>query len=290
MTRDQHHGLRDRISDLHEENIAVLGDRDVVIASFGGAGQSLVGNILLELGLNYVDAYTERLSPDGTGRPVEEHAEWRRRLAASHTKDSAHASGRRPWPRFVKTHLPPGHFGDRPLLGSWILVRDPRDALYSRYRFRVDYAQDPADTAAGTFENWLHRPGPAGLKPVDDWNHFYDTWLDATAVHRRHTTTRFEDIKAAPSTTICRALREFGVMARPQQVAAAVERSSFTAMRAHEERNSGSESAPGRQQHIMRRGKPGEWREWMTPRLMTCFSAPRTRSVAARFGYRPAEA
>jgi hypothetical protein len=289
MTSENLHGLRDRISPLHEANISVLGDRDVPVASFGGAGQSLLGNVLLELGLNYADAYTERLLPDGTSQPAEEHNEWRQRLAASHTKDSEQApcSGRRRWPRFVKTHLPPEYFTNRPLLGAWVLIRDPRDALYSRYRFRVEYAQDPADIAAGSFENWLRLPGPAGLNPIDDWNHFYDSWLVNPSGKPSHAVSRFEDLKAEPSQTLRPALQEFGITPNPRDILAAFERSSFSAMRTHEERNSGSETSLGPKQRIMRKGKPGEWREWITPELMELF-AP-TQTVAGRYGYRIAD-
>ncbi|MFH8293303.1 sulfotransferase domain-containing protein [Streptomyces sp. NPDC018059] len=286
MTPENLHGLRDRISPLHEANISVLGDRDVPIASFGGAGQSLLGNVLLELGLNYADAYTERLLPDGTSRPAEEHTQWRQRLAASHTKDSVHAlpPSRCRWPRFVKTHLTPNYFTSRPLLGAWVLIRDPRDALYSRYRFRVEYAQDPADIAAGSFENWLRLPGPAGLNPIEDWNHFYDSWLVASFGKQPHAVSRFEDLKTEPSETLRRALQKFGITPEPIDVLAASERSSFSAMRAHEEHNSGPETSHRPTQRIMRKGKPGEWREWITPELMDLF-AP-TRTVAGRYGYR----
>lgn len=286
MTHEDLHGLRDRISPLHESNIDVLGQSDALIASFGGSGQSLIGNILLELGLNYSDAYTEQLLPDGTSRPAEEHSQWRQRLAASHTKDSAHSpsDSRRRWPRFVKTHLTPEYFTSRPLLGAWVLVRDPRDALYSRYRFRVDYAQDPADLAAESFVDWLRLPGPAGLSPIDDWNHLYGSWLDEARGKQSPTATRFEDLKADPASTLCLALRNFGIAAKPHEVLAAVERSSFSSMRAHEERNSGPASGPAPKQRIMRKGKPGEWREWITPELTDLFSP--THKVASRYGYR----
>lgn len=284
MTHENLHGLRDRISPLHEANISVLGENDVLIASFGGSGQALIGNILLELGLNYADAYTEQLLPDGTSRPAGEHNDWRQRLAASHTKDSPHTPPeRRRRPRFVKTHLTAEYFTHRPLLGAWVLVRDPRDALYSRYRFRVDYAQDPADTAAGTFEDWLRLPGPAGLNPIDDWNYFYGSWLDECSGKHPHAVTRFEDLKADPSTTLRPALKDFGVTAESHHVLTAVERSSFSTMRAHEERNSGPETGQEPKQRIMRKGKPGEWREWMTPELRKHFS--RAQAVASRYGY-----
>lgn len=285
MTHEELHGLRDRITPLHEANIDVLGPSDVPIASFGGSGQSLIGNILLELGLNYSDAYTEQLLPDGTSRPAENHGKWRERLAASHTKDSAPppSDGRR-WPRFVKTHLTPDYFAGRPVLGAWILIRDPRDALYSRYRFRVDYVQDPADMAAETFVDWLRLPGPAGLNPIDDWNHLYGSWLAKAPGQQSPTVTRFEDLKADPATTLCLALRDFGIAANPHEVLAAVERSSFSSMRAHEERNSGPTGGAGPKQRIMRKGKPGEWREWITPELTDLFSP--THKVASQYGYR----
>ncbi|MEV5301030.1 sulfotransferase domain-containing protein [Amycolatopsis methanolica] len=149
------HGLQDRYSALYQDNIARLGPRDVLVASIGSSGQSYLGGILVELGLNYADAYTEALREDGASEPVAAYDDYRERLA---TPDAP----RRPWPRFVKTHLTPRFFTGRPLLGVWILVRDPRDALYSWYRFRTEFVRDQLDRLATSFEDWLCRPVSTG--------------------------------------------------------------------------------------------------------------------------------
>ncbi|MDQ1013647.1 sulfotransferase domain-containing protein [Streptomyces afghaniensis] len=264
------HGLQNRFTALHRRNISRLDKHDVVVASFGGAGQSLLGNTLGELGLNYVDAYSK--SCYQTARPVPRTPTrtsapgCRHRTAGCSEPGCRHrtagcsdAAQRRitPWHRFVKTHLPPRYFSSGPLLGAWVLVRDPRDALYSRYRFRIGYAKDPWDMAAGTFGSWLARPGPVGLTPVDDWSHFYGQWWEATQQFPSAAVTRYEDLKADPLGTLPAVLRKFGVDISQKRLAEAVDNSSFTAMSAHEARTAGSKAQAESGERVMRRGKTG---------------------------------
>ena len=54
-------------TDLHAENVGRLRPEDVVIASYPGSGAALIGNVLLSLGLAYVDPYTEVVGDHGGG-------------------------------------------------------------------------------------------------------------------------------------------------------------------------------------------------------------------------------
>ncbi|GAB2997382.1 sulfotransferase domain-containing protein [Amycolatopsis acidiphila] len=264
------HGLQDRYNALYQDNIERLGRQDVVVASIGSSGQSFLGNILLELGLNYADPYTEALAGAGTSAPVAAYADYRDRLPA-------HTPPARRWPRFVKSHLPPRFYRARPLLGAWILVRDPRDALYSWYRFRTEFVRDPLDRLADGFEDWLRRPGPTGVDRIDDWVDFYGTWLDDPAVP--HAVTSFERLKKEPVGALREGLHAFGLTAGEEQIEQAVRDSSFDAMRRHERDRGGTGAG------ILRRGTPGEWREWMTPATLAHFHRDNIASLAARFGY-----
>ncbi|MTD54265.1 sulfotransferase domain-containing protein [Amycolatopsis pithecellobii] len=264
------HGLQDRYSALYQDNIARLGPHDVVVASIGSSGQSFLGNILLELGLNYADPYTEALSEDGTSAGVPAYADYRDRLPA-------HEPAELTWPRFVKTHLTPEFFDHRPLLGSWILVRDPRDALYSWYRFRTEFVRDPLDQLATSFDDWLCRPGPRGLDRIDDWADFYDRWSRWSP--RRCAISTFEDLKQNLVPTLTEGLRTFGIAADDARLESAIRRSSFDAMRGHERRYGGAGAG------ILRRGRPHEWKDWMTPSTMKHFTRDTIAPVAARFGY-----
>ncbi|HVV08912.1 sulfotransferase domain-containing protein [Amycolatopsis sp.] len=270
--------MYDRHSELFRHNMELLGQQDIVIASTGGAGQSYLGNLLQELGLNQVDPYTESLDPRGHAVPV--HSSWRRRLAATQRRDDG-GRPRRMWPRFVKSEESPEVTLRRRVRGICLLVRDPRDALYSRYRFRRDFAQDPWALGKGSFGAWLESAYPGGDLPVREWIRFYRGWLDAGARYDRVLVARFEELKTSPG-----ALRAFlrfaGVQVPEPELRRAWERSRFEVMRAHEDTESGGREGA----RILRSGTVGEWREWLTPKLWKSFSGADLAAVARELGYR----
>ncbi|WP_030019682.1 sulfotransferase domain-containing protein [Streptomyces monomycini] len=284
------HGIQDRYNALYQDNMEKLGDRDIAVASIGGSGQSLLGNILLELGLNYADPYIDALNADGTSRPVPAYAEYRSRLAATDRSNWHEDARARPrWPRFVKTHLTPDFLANRPLLGAWILIRDPRDSLYSWHKFRTNFAKDPLDLLPRTFEQWLEQAGPAGVSRLEDWSSFYDAWDKARGAFQRSTVTTFEDLKTNPVPALQKSLEDLEVDVKHADLLQAIERSSFESMRAHEEKRSGGGSdggsGGGTRTRIMRSGTPNEWHGWMTPGLHRKFSTGKIADVARRFGY-----
>ncbi|MFH8612545.1 sulfotransferase domain-containing protein [Streptomyces sp. NPDC018029] len=281
------HGIQDRYNALYQDNIEKLGHQDIAVASIGGSGQSLLGNILLELGLNYADPYIDSLNADGTSHPVPAYAEYRSRLAATdHRTWDGQELGRPRWPRFVKTHLTPDFLAPRPLLGAWILIRDPRDSLYSWHKFRTNFAKDPVDLLPGTFEQWLEQPGPAGVSRLEDWSSFYDAWDQARGGFQRSTVTTFEDLKTDPVPALRKSLEDLEVDVKHSDLVRAVERSSFDNMRAHEEQRSGTGDGTGATNtRIMRSGTPNEWHSWMTPSLRRKFGAGKIADVARQFGY-----
>jgi hypothetical protein len=268
------HGLQDRYNARYQQNIARLGSRDVLVVSLGSSGQSYLGTILTEMGLNYADAYTEVLHDDGSREPDPAYDDYRERL------EIAGAAPVRAWPRFVKSHLTPRFHRDRPLLGVWILVRDPRDALYSWYRFRTEFVRDPLDRLARSFDEWLCRPGPTGLDRLDDWADFYHRWLWHSARLPRSVITTFEDLKHDPVPALRTALRTFGVSTTDKAIAEAALRSDFRTVRRREEDRGGA--GPG----ILRRGQPEEWRTWMTGPTADLFGRAHVAALARRFGYR----
>jgi len=274
--------VRDR---LHYHNIDRVQPDDVIVASYGGAGQTLLANILLEIGLNYVNPATEVLLPDGGSVPAEESLSYRGRFAAVHARDNAGTTGSGRWgPRLVKTHLFPEEFSGRDFAGVWLLVRDPRDALYSFYRFRQEFAEVPWEFVPDSFEEFLRTDDQTGRRPVNDWTTFYLTWARRAERCRFSTVTRFEDLKRDGVATVRTALRALGVEVPEADLERAVEASGFERMRAHED----SVAALDRDKvnaRIMRKGAVEGWREWMTPDLAECFSGDETASVAAYFGY-----
>jgi hypothetical protein len=276
-----------RLSDLYRQNLAQLGPDDIVVASVGGAGQSRIGNILFELGLNYVDAYTEVLYADGRAVGAAAHAEYRRHLAGLHDKDEAGESRppKAPWPRFSKTHHPPVVFSEATFGGVWILVRDPRDTLYSGYQWRASFAEEDWDQVPGTFQDWLRGPGDFSRSPVDDWSAFHVAWADRARQCDKADVLRFEDLKQRPVEVVSNALHRLGVDVSPAEVRRAADASSFERMREHEDRVAGSQPDGAAQPRMLRAGKTDGWKDWMTPELAEFFSGAELRAVARQYGY-----
>ena len=127
-------------TDLHAENVGRLRPEDVVIASYPGSGAALIGNVLLSLGLAYVDPYTEVVDDHGGG-PVPERVDYRARLAATHAADTSEDRSAVAARRLVKTHRHPDEFPARPEQ-IVALVRDPRDAVHSYYRWRLGFSEE----------------------------------------------------------------------------------------------------------------------------------------------------
>lgn len=277
---------------LHRHNARLLGERDVVVAGDPGAGNALVGNIVQELGLDYLDPYTEVLTEDGSAAPAENHTGYRQRMAATAARDQAGAT-RGSARRFVKTHLYPDVFEGVPLGGVLLLVRDPRDTVYSGYKwfrgFSESWWQDEENLEGkSTFGDYLRgsRIGD-GRTPVAGWTAFHERWLSAADQFRRFAVVRFEDLKREPIATVTAFLAAFGLTASAEQIAEATRRSSFEAMRAHEDRTiESSGDARTSSARIMRRGAIGEWHEWIgQPGIAEVFADKQLSAIAARFGY-----
>jgi hypothetical protein len=278
---------------LHQRNVARLGGRDVVIAAYPGSGASLISNILIELGLVHVDCYTEVIDEDGRSAVIEEQVSYRRRLSATAALDQGVWSAEaRPadQPRFFKNHLYPQFCRPEKLGGAVLLVRDPRDAVYSSYQYFHSFSEHwlVRPKGQGTFAEYLDGVGINEEPPIDGWSGFYRAWADALAGFRRSTIIRFEDLKADPDPTTARLLEAFGIERSPESIARATRTSRYENMRAHEEKVLQGAGAPvADEPRVMRRGKVGEWREWYgNPELAIRFQEPRLVETAGRFGYR----
>jgi hypothetical protein len=250
-----------------------------VVASHGGSGQSLIGNILFELGLNYVDAYTEILSADGRAMVATTHESYRSHLAAQHDKDRGNGV-RTLWPRFVKTHHPPSVFATATIGGVWLLVRDPRDAVYASYQWRAGFAEEEWDKVPGSFAEWLAGSGDFSASPVSDWSAFYTAWSDQARQVDRSEVLRFEDLKTRPTEVVGGVLDRLGMRLPAAEIARAADASSFPRMREHEDRA----TDPDRPR-VIRAGRVAGWTAWMTPELARFFADPQLWEVAARYGY-----
>lgn len=266
---------------LHRQNVRHLGEGDTVLAGYFGSGAALLGNILLELGLAYVDLYTERLV-DRCSEAAAERIAYRRRLKALGDADRLSLGGRKlpASGRFVKTHLPTSEFAGIGVRSAVVLVRDPRDAVHSYYHWRVGFGEEPETR---TFDEFL-RHGPPGIgPPARAWAKFYDDWLGHARLSLDEcAVVRFESLKADPEAALGPVLEAAQLDVDPADLREAVQRSSFEAMRAHEDTVAGAADDGHR---IMRRGVVGEWVEWWTHERAQAFEAPEVRQTAQALGY-----
>jgi hypothetical protein len=185
----------------------------------------------------------------------------------------------------VKTHYPREAFSSRPLRGVWIVIRDPRDALFSIHRYRTDFGDESWDRITVPFGEWLTHHDTTGHYPLDDWTDFYLGWLDQSQPPELLTVTKFEELKTNPGEALRDALRSFDIPVTETELQQAIDRSSFDAMRAHEDAILARQPDGRPQARLMRRGVVGEWREWMTPELQSSFGSEALIAAAARFGY-----
>jgi hypothetical protein len=276
--------------ELHRINIQRTGPHDVLIAAYPGSGSALLGNILTELGFAHLDPYSEVLDTDGTSTVIPDLVPYRSRLAATAASDAAEHPGQESPIRFVKNHLLPRHFGTVAFGGAILLVRDPRDAVHSSYRWFRGFSpiwQPEGGRGQGTFAEFLDGLGVNDEAPIQGWADFYRDWQAVLPTLARGAIVRFEDLKATPVAVLDRLLRELGVPRPASSIGRAVERSSYENMRAHEERivgTAGNDAAAAPM--IMRRGKVNEWREWFgDPALAAPFQLPELVELAAGFGY-----
>lgn len=124
-------------------------------------------------------------------------------------------------------------------------VRDPRDALLSRYR---------RESPDATFRQFLDFPDEfTQLDKVETWNLFNETWIE----HPDLTICRFEDYKKSAFRTLQSALNFAGVFVSESEVQGAVDRSNFGRATAAEKRY--RELHPEDLQVINRASEIGSW-------------------------------
>lgn len=278
-------------------NAKSLGEHDIVVAGDPGAGAALISNIVYELGFGYLDPYIETPAEQGTERAAPgQLTYYRQRLLA--TGSANRAAPHRPaghdhqHRRFIKTHFYPEVFANAALNAAVLLVRDPRDTIYSSYKWFTSFGGSwipDSFEAIGelTYAAFLDRVRIGdGERSIPGWARFYRSWLDAAPAFSKFAVVRFEDLKAQPVGAITAMLAALGLVVPPDLIAQAAERSSFGAMRAREDEVSATEGEATREARIMRRGKVGEWREWITEDgMVERFAHPDLIATAARFGY-----
>lgn len=153
-------------------------------------------------------------------------------------------------------------------------VRDPRDALFSRYKREAPQA---------SFREFLDFPDVHTLMDkIDTWVLFNDAWLAQPRVQ----VFKFEEYKLDAFRTLSRAANALGIEASDSDLMDAVARSSFERAAAAEK--SYRKLHPEDSQIINRASQVGSWKD---PSLESEASDIESRcgALMARFGYLPAQ-
>ncbi|MCR4281444.1 MAG: sulfotransferase domain-containing protein, partial [Bauldia sp.] len=169
----------------------------------------------------------------------------------------------------VKTHNVLGHLGGKPIVnvavsaGSIYIARDPRDIAPSlakhlgapideAIRVMSENAYSTNNTEESAFETW------------GSWSEHVHSWTmrpsDASLI------VRYEDLMAKPTetfTAVAKHLRQHA--ATPEQIAEAIELSSFDKLKRQEDAYDFRERSP-RADRFFASGKAGGWREKLTDR------------------------
>lgn len=264
--------------DDHKANLPFLSTDDVVCASYPGSGSSWLGNIYLELGLCYIDLYTERLANPHSQetRPIE--LDYRRRHAAIQKKDLCQAARSFKEPiRLMKTHFYPHQYNystGRVVL----LIRDGRDAVHSQFHWRQGFLLSGTHDS---FSQFLGSPGFNGKIPLVDWAEFNQSWEHMCSPSNLHH-IQFERVREDPEGELLRLLAFLGVCRAPSDVQRAIELSSFQAMQRHEEQHIPTKEIKGR---IMRSGRIGQWKTAFADQHEAWYDEAIVKTTLHRYGY-----
>jgi hypothetical protein len=149
-------------------------------------------------------------------------------------------------------------------------IRDPRDAMYSRYR---------REGASLPFVDYLAFPDAFSLLgKIDHWRAFNETWI----AHPNLKVVRFEDYKADALQLLRQTVDWIGLSRSENELINAVENSSFEKA-AQAERH--YLKIAGSTQVINRAGKPGEWHSLSGETQAMAEISTRCASVLHHFGY-----
>lgn len=253
-------------------------DLDIASAELP-CGASWIGSVLLELGVGLwhawgADSSGEWQALGGSRWRYQRVDEGWTRLLPGLRHGREFRLRKRPVPR-LGHHWP----GQYPALPALLVVRDPRDALFSAWRREraagnVDPDIDFAAFVASPFRHWpLSWAGYLALH-TQAWR---------AVVARRGLVLRFEDCKRAPLEAATRVLDFLGLRVSRAQLLAAVAASEHREVAAAEQRLLDLGIAPTR---LLASGTAEEWRGHFAMDMHAALPAWLWRAFAP-LGYRP---
>jgi hypothetical protein len=176
-------------------------------------------------------------------------------------------AGSRPGILFVKTHSVLGAIDDVPTItpdvtfGALYIVRNPLDVAVS---FADHYGLTPAQgVRALCFKGLEIEPKEGHIRQVvADWTSHVESWEQARGLYRL--SIRYEDMLTEPEATFGQVLAFLRLRNEPARLRRAIERSSFRALAAQEERGGFVERSKNAR-WFFRRGAAGGWRQVLDP-------------------------
>lgn len=238
---------------LATENIKKLENDDVILASYLGSGSSLMGGILLELGLDYIEGYQEKISENKRKTDVVLPL-WRKHWRQLEEKYMIEKSRE---VRFFKTHFYPESYVNAKPNTAVLLVRDARDAVISYYNWRRGFSDEK-----GSLSDFLNTKGFYGKKPFDDWTSYIEKWIEwGNEAGHQLCLVKYEDLKFNPLKTIKNLLKSLKIKRTKKEIENAVENSRFSKIKSEEMKYLKDKNQP----RIFRKGLVGEWKNTLQP-------------------------
>lgn len=257
---------------LATENIKKLGSDDIILASYLGSGSSLIGGILIELGLDYIEGYQERISKNKHQTEVVLPL-WRKHWIQLDTKYENNKSREL---RLFKTHFYPVSYKKAKPTTAVLLIRDARDAVISYYNWRKGFSDE-----TGTLSEFLQTNGFYGKKPFDDWTAYIEEWLNwgNASGHKLHL-IKYEDLKFNPQQTIKKLLKFLKIRRSRTEITRAIENSRFSKIKKAETKVLQNADQP----RIFRKGLVGEWHNTLSTADLSLIQ-PQTVKMLKKYQY-----
>ena len=186
----------------------------------------------------------------------------------------------------VKTHNLLGKIGEFPILnlavsaGAIYIVRDPRDVATSLARHlgaSIDVAIDVMDRHAYATTN----NEEAAFETWGSWSEHVNSWtIDPSP---RILVVRYEDMLAKPTETFTGVVKHLRQGPTAEQIAEAIELSSFDKLKRQEDSYDFRERSP-RADRFFATGRAGAWRENLTAAQVEEINSSH-RDIMRKFGY-----
>jgi hypothetical protein len=233
------------------------------------------------IGENFIQFYEQRLG----FTPTEKH---RKEIAALRHEVQQWIADQFDGLVFVKTHNGLVMDQGRSIInfavtsGAIYIVRNPLDVAISLAHHLGGTIDEAIETMASR-----NTQTPINEKRVYEiwgsWSRHVESWTRKP--HPAIYIMRYEDMLSAPAKTFGRLARHFLLNPRPEQLALAIERSSFANLRSQEEKE-GFQEKSEKADRFFREGRAGQWKEVLSTKQIERIVHDHGTQMD-RFGYLP---